>query len=281
MRTARKTVAATARPRRRREGTRDSRGLIVFPPRARNPGADPCHNDRRPEDLVNSRPRTRLKSDMSQIFNRSTNAIARLAIWGAVFILAGAGWAASILNRSAYNTNQGVTVKQPVPFGHEHHVAGLGLDCRYCHSSVEKSASAGIPPTTTCMNCHKLIWNESPMLEPVRESFRTGKPLNWRKVYDLPDFVYFDHSIHVAKGVGCASCHGRIDKMHLTAQFPSLQMEWCIACHRNPEKFLRPKDKIFDLAWVAADQETLGKELAKQNHLRSTIALTNCSPCHR
>jgi hypothetical protein len=160
-------------------------------------------------------------------------------------------------------------------------VAGLGLDCRYCHSFVERSSSAGIPPTATCMNCHKLIWNESPMLEPVRESFRTGKPLNWRKVYDLPDFVYFDHSIHVAKGVGCASCHGRIDKMRLTAQYPSLQMEWCLACHRNPEKFLRPKDKIFDLAWVAADQETLGKELVKQNHLRSTIALTNCSTCHR
>lgn len=218
---------------------------------------------------------------MSQIFNRSTNAIARLSIWGAVFILGGVGWAASILNRSAYNTNQGVTVKQPVPFGHEHHVAGLGIDCRYCHSFVEKSASAGIPPTATCINCHKLIWSDSPMLEPVRESFRTGKPLNWRKVYDLPDFVYFDHSIHVAKGVGCVSCHGRVDKMRLTAQFPSLQMEWCIACHRNPEKFLRPKDRIFDLTWAAADQETLGRELAKQNHLRSTVALTNCSTCHR
>jgi hypothetical protein len=218
---------------------------------------------------------------MPQIFNRSTNAIARLSIWGAVFVLAGVAWAATVLNRSAYNTNQGVTIKQPIPFGHEHHVAGLGIDCRYCHSSVEKSASAGIPPTATCMNCHKLVWNDSPMLAPVRESFRTGRPLNWAKVYDLPDFVYFDHSIHVNKGIGCVSCHGRVDKMRLTYQFPSLQMEWCLACHRNPEMSLRPKDRIFDLTWKADDQAALGAALKKEYGIRSAYALTNCSTCHR
>jgi len=218
---------------------------------------------------------------MAQIFNRSTNAIARISIWGAVFILAGVTWAASVLNRSAYNTNQGVSIKQPIPFAHEHHVAGLGIDCRYCHTSVEKSSFAGIPPTATCLNCHKLIWNDSPTLEPVRESFRTGTRLDWARVYDLPDFVYFDHSIHVNKGIGCATCHGRIDKMRLTYQYPSLQMEWCLDCHRHPEKHLRPRDKIFDLAWEAADQATLGAALKKEYGIRSAFAITNCSTCHR
>ncbi|HVO52603.1 MAG TPA: cytochrome c3 family protein [Thermoanaerobaculia bacterium] len=218
---------------------------------------------------------------MAQIFNRSTNAISRLSIWGAAFILAGVAWAASVMNRSAYNTGQGVTIKQPVPFSHEHHVSGLGIDCRYCHTAVEKSSNAGIPPTATCMNCHKLIWNDSPLLEPVRESFRSGRPLNWAKVYALPDFVYFDHSIHVNKGIGCVSCHGRIDRMQLTRQYPSLQMEWCLACHREPEKNLRPKDRIFDLAWKAGDQAALGAALRKEYGIRSTFALTNCSTCHR
>jgi hypothetical protein len=218
---------------------------------------------------------------MAQIFNRSTNAIARISIWGAVFIVAGVTWAGSVLNRSAYNTNQGVTIKQPVPFAHEHHVAGLGIDCRYCHTGVETSPTAGVPPTATCYNCHKLIWNDSPMLEPVRESFRTGRPLNWAKVYDLPDFVYFDHSIHVNKGVGCVTCHGRVDKMRLTRQAPSLQMEWCLACHRDPGPNLRPRDRIFDLEWEPGDRAALGAALKKEYGIRSAYALTNCSTCHR
>ena len=218
---------------------------------------------------------------MAQIFNRSTNYLSRISIWGAVFIIAGLGWMGLVLARSAYSTGQGVTIRQPVPFGHEHHVAGLGIDCRYCHTAVERSASAGIPPTATCINCHKLIWNDSPMLEPVRESFRTGRPIRWNKVHDLPDFAYFDHSIHVATGVGCASCHGRIDRMRLTYQASSLQMEWCIACHRHPERSLRPKDQLFSMTWKAENQAELGAALAKENHLRSTFALTNCSTCHR
>src|SRR5436189_2857626 len=158
-----------------------------------------------------------------QIFNRSTNALARITIWGAVFILALVAWMGSALTRSGYNTGQGVTIRQPVPFSHEHHVTGLGIDCRYCHTGVEKVASAGIPPTSTCYNCHAQIWNDSPMLAPVRDSYKSGKPIEWNRVHDLPDYVYFDHSIHVAKGVGCSTCHGRIDLMSLTSQAQTLQ----------------------------------------------------------
>jgi Cytochrome c7 and related cytochrome c len=218
---------------------------------------------------------------MAQIFNRSTNTISRISIWGAVFILAGLGWVGSTLTRSAYNTGQGVTIKQPVPFSHDHHVSGLGIDCRYCHTAVEKSSFAGIPPSQTCYNCHKLIWNDSPMLQPVRDSVRNGTPIAWNRVHDLPDFVYFDHSIHVAKGVGCASCHGRIDEMKLTHQVASLQMEWCLDCHRNPGKALRPRSEIYNMKWKAEDQAALGNRLARENQLRSAFALTNCSTCHR
>jgi hypothetical protein len=220
-----------------------------------------------------------------QIFNRSTNALARITIWGAVFILALVAWVASALNRSGYNTGQSVTLKQPVPFSHDHHVTGLGIDCRYCHTSVEKTAFAGIPPTSTCVNCHKLIWNDSPLLEPVRESFRNGTPIEWARVHDLPDFVYFDHSIHVAKGVGCVSCHGRIDRMALTYQAGSLQMEWCLDCHWDVSKSLRPRDQVFNFDWQppsdAAARRASEMALAKDHHVRSRYALTNCSTCHR
>ncbi len=218
---------------------------------------------------------------MAQIFPRSSNALVRATlIGGVVFVVAlgAVGWA---LANSGIITGQGVTVQQAVPFSHDHHVSGLGIDCRYCHTGVETSSFAGIPPTATCYNCHKLIWKDAPMLEPVRESMRTGKPLVWNRVHDLPDFVYFDHSIHVAKGVGCASCHGRIDQMKLVRQEHSLQMAWCLDCHRHPEKFLRPKSEIFDMAWSAKDQRSLGRRLVKEYHLRPTFALTNCSTCHR
>jgi len=218
---------------------------------------------------------------MSQIFHRSTNYIARISILGGVFIVAGLGWVLSVLNRSAYNTGAGVTIKQPIPFSHEHHVSGLGIDCRYCHTSVETAAYAGIPPTTTCYNCHKLIWNDSPMLEPVRSSFKQNKPIEWSRVHDLPDFVFFNHSIHVSKGVGCTSCHGAIDQMQLTRQHASLQMEWCLECHRNPEKFVRPKEEVFNMRWKAADQATLGKQLVAQYGIRGPLSLTTCEKCHR
>ncbi|HEV8268464.1 MAG TPA: cytochrome c3 family protein, partial [Thermoanaerobaculia bacterium] len=163
---------------------------------------------------------------MSQIFHRSTNAFSRASIFGAVFVLAGGMWVFMQVDRAGYNTRKGVTRRQPVPFSHEHHVKGLGIDCRYCHSSVEKSAVAGIPPTATCYNCHKIIWNQSPMLEPVRSSVATGVPIRWTRVHDLPDFAYFDHSIHVAKGIGCETCHGRVDQMPLMWRENTLSMEW-------------------------------------------------------
>jgi hypothetical protein len=178
---------------------------------------------------------------LSQIFHRSTNTLSRLSIYGFVFIVAALTWTAAEVQRSGYVTTQGEAKVQTPPFSHAHHVGGLGIDCRYCHTGVETSSFAGIPPTKTCMNCHAQIWTNAPMLEPVRESFRTGKSLNWTRVNDLPDFVYFDHSIHIAKGVGCDTCHGPVSRMPLMYQAQSLQMEWCLDCHRAPDKYLRPK----------------------------------------
>ncbi len=218
---------------------------------------------------------------MSQIFHPSTNTIAKVSIFGAVFILAALGYVTVQINRSSYVTGEGVVLRQPVPFSHDHHTAALGIDCRYCHTSVEESAFAGIPPTATCMNCHKLIWNDSPMLEPVRASYRTGQPIEWNRVNDLPDFVYFNHSIHVAKGVGCATCHGRVDEMPLIYQAVSLQMEWCLECHRNPEKYVRPKNQVFNMAWKAEDQATLGPQLVAEYGIPGEREMTSCSVCHR
>ena len=170
---------------------------------------------------------------MPQIFHHSTNFLARLSIFGAVFILIAATWILAEINRSSWNTGAYVEREQPVQFSHKHHAGDDGIDCRYCHTSAETSNNAGIPPTQTCMNCHSQIWADSPYLEPVRESWRTGKPIQWVKVHDLPDYVYFNHSIHVNKGVGCSTCHGRVDQMPLTYQVASLHMEWCLECHRN------------------------------------------------
>ena len=174
--------------------------------------------------------------------------------------------------------------EQPIQFSHAHHAGAIGIDCRYCHTSVEKAAFAGIPPTKTCMNCHSQIWLQSPYLEPVRESFRTDRSIEWTRVHDLPDFVYFDHSIHVAKGVGCETCHGRVDQMPLVWQAARLQMSWCLECHRNPEKFIRPRDQVFTMGWSppeGVDRESYGRELAKMYHLRSRAVLESCSTCHR
>ncbi len=168
---------------------------------------------------------------MAQIFHRSTNTISRLSIFGALFIVAGILWAMAEIQRSPYTTYAGVVRPQPVMFSHQHHVGGLGIDCRYCHTSVETSSFAGIPPTKTCINCHAQIWTNAALLEPVRESFRSGRSLVWNRVNDLPDFVYFDHSIHINKGVGCDTCHGPVDRMPLMFNYASLQMEWCLDCH--------------------------------------------------
>src|SRR5262247_391943 len=192
---------------------------------------------------------------MAQIFNRSANTLARASILGIVVLLSAVGAALIQLQRSPYVTNQHIAPEQPVPFSHQHHVAGLGIDCRYCHTSVETSSFAGIPPTKTCMNCHSQIWTNAPMLEPVRESFKTGKSLVWNRVNDLPDFVYFNHSIHVNKGVGCNTCHGPVDRMPLMYNYASLQMEWCINCHRNPVKELRPRDQVFNMRYQKPSED--------------------------
>ena len=186
---------------------------------------------------------------MAQVFDRSSNALARasLVLTGLIVIALGVGL--NSLQRSPWVTRQGQRPDQPVPFSHKHHVEGLGLQCQYCHTQVEKAAYAGIPPTKTCINCHAQIWTNAQLLEPVRHSWATGESINWIRVHDLPDYVYFNHEIHVNKGIGCASCHGRVDEMPLMYQENSLQMEWCLNCHRNPGKNLRPTSQIYNMAW--------------------------------
>jgi len=156
---------------------------------------------------------------MPQTFHRSTNTLSKLSIFGALFLIVGAVFAIAEINRSGYVTQAGIAREQPVPFSHQHHVGGMGVDCRYCHTSVETSATAGLPPTKTCMNCHSQIWSQSPTLEPVRASFRSGQSIEWTRVHDLPDFAYFNHSAHVNKGVGCTTCHGPVDRMPLMFQY--------------------------------------------------------------
>ncbi|HXH12929.1 MAG TPA: cytochrome c3 family protein [Alphaproteobacteria bacterium] len=218
---------------------------------------------------------------MAQIFHPSTNTIARVSIFGAVILLAVMLWGLAAINRSSYVTGAGVVRKQPVAFSHKHHVSGLGIDCRYCHTTVEISSFASIPATEICMNCHSQIWADSPMLAPVRESFRTNRAIPWARVHNLPGFVYFDHSIHVQKGVGCVTCHGRVDQMPLMWQAQSLLMEWCLECHRQPERFLRPREYVFSMDWQPSeDQMILGQRLVKEYHVNQDI-LTSCSVCHR
>jgi hypothetical protein len=216
---------------------------------------------------------------MAQIFPRDTNNYVRASlVLVGVLVVAGLG-TADWLSRSPYVTRADTFREQPVQFSHAHHVGGIGLDCRYCHTSVEKAASAGIPPTKTCMNCHSQIWADSPFLEPVRESFRTDQPIRWVRVHDLPDFTYFNHSVHVAKGVGCSTCHGRVDRMPLMLQTVSLQMEWCLDCHREPEKYVRPREAIYQMDYVPpANQIELGRRLMEEYDIRP---LTSCSTCHR
>ncbi|RMD85942.1 MAG: cytochrome C [Candidatus Dadabacteria bacterium] len=216
---------------------------------------------------------------MAQVFRPGANTFAKFSLFGAVVMLAALGWAALEFNRSDYVTRAHVARQQPVPFSHRHHAGELGIDCRYCHTTVERSAYANIPPTQICMNCHSQMWADSPTLEPVRASFRTGRSLAWTKVYDLPDFVYFNHSIHVAKGIGCATCHGRIDKMNLTYQAVSLQMEWCLDCHRHPERNVRPRSEVFNMQWQPPDNDPdFGARLVERYQIESR---DDCSTCHR
>ena len=216
---------------------------------------------------------------MSQIFHRSANTLSRVSIFGAVFIVAGLLGLFDEINRSPWVTEARVARDQPIQFSHERHVAGNGIDCRYCHTSVEDSPFAGIPPTRTCMNCHSQIFSTSPFLEPVRQSFRSDQSIQWTRVHDLPDFVYFNHSIHLHKGIGCTTCHGQVDRMPLMWQEKSLQMEWCIDCHRNPERYVRPRDAVFSVDYTPPpDQLELGRRLVAEYQIQK---LTSCSTSHR
>ncbi len=179
----------------------------------------------------------------------------------------------------------GYQPKQPLPFSHAVHAGKLQIDCRYCHSTVEKAAFAAIPPTQTCLNCHAGIKSDSPQLEAVRVSFEKGTPVSWVKVHDLPDFVYFNHSAHINKGVACQKCHGQITEMEEVRQVQPLSMAWCLECHRAPQNYLRPRDQVTSMTWdvttTGKTQSELGAELAAVYHVQSQQFMTSCTTCHR
>lgn len=232
---------------------------------------------------------------MPQIFHKSFNSLARVTVLALPMLFATTGVGLAVFYRSSYATGVNEILDQPVPFSHLHHVGQLGIDCRYCHTAVEHSSAAGIPPTKTCMNCHQQMWVGSDMLAPVRESYQKDEPLQWNKVHNVPHYAYFNHSIHVNKGVGCVSCHGQVDEMPLTFQTKTLLMEWCLKCHKNPENNLRPREKIFELTWDISQDTTdpvtgklypknqteLGMLLKERYHVRDRVTLTSCSVCHR
>ncbi|MBW3543107.1 MAG: cytochrome c family protein [Planctomycetes bacterium] len=216
---------------------------------------------------------------MPQVFHPSMNTLSRVSIFGALAFVAAVVWLGMQIAHSAYMTEVDVVHEQPVPFSHQHHVNDCGIDCRYCHGSVEKSSTAGLPATSVCMNCHAFLWNDSPMLRPVRESLENDVPLFWSRVHDLPDFAYFDHSIHVAKGIGCAECHGQVDRMPLMRREHSLYMQWCLDCHRRPQEHVRPRDEVFNLDWERPQR--FDEEAALLVEAYGIETKTSCSICHR
>jgi hypothetical protein len=218
---------------------------------------------------------------MAAIFRPQANLAARVGVVILIgLVLAGIGWWWGS-PRTDYARRDNWIVQQPVPFSHEHHVNGLGLDCRFCHTSVAVSNNAGLPPTYTCMTCHSQIWTNAQILSPVRESLAQNRPIRWHRVYDLPDYVYFDHSIHIAKGVGCASCHGEVNHMPLTYKAVDLEMTFCTDCHRNPGPRLRPKSEIFNMEWRRTKDTPSPKQLMADYHVRADGILLDCSTCHR
>lgn len=218
---------------------------------------------------------------MSQIFHPSMNIIVRVTLLVLILLVAGLAWFGYYTVRSPFMTEVGVAKAQAVPYSHEQHVSGLGLDCRYCHTAVEESNMASIPPTETCMGCHRQVAKDAPTLELVRNSAETGQPLEWIRVHDLADFVYFNHAIHVKQGVGCETCHGRVDQMPVVAKAQSLQMDWCLDCHRDPAKYVRPREAVFTMGYTPpTDQATLGPQLVAEYGIH-VKQLTDCSVCHR
>lgn len=218
----------------------------------------------------------------AQIFSRNANAILRVSLIGLVLLIISTIGALIGLYLSPWYTEAAIAKVQPIAFSHKHHANELQIDCRYCHTSVERAATAGFPATETCMSCHSQVWTTSPLLQPVRDSFQSGAPIVWDRVYDLPDFVYFNHSIHVAKGIGCTSCHGEIGTMQLTVKAQPLYMGWCLGCHRDPAQFVRPADQIFSLDY---DVQSLAlaerQQLLVDYQIPTDGRLTNCYICHR
>ncbi|MCC7496136.1 MAG: cytochrome c3 family protein [Bryobacterales bacterium] len=215
---------------------------------------------------------------MAQVFHRAANTVARASIAGLILLLVLASGLLWVFFRGAYTQSVEVIKDQPAQFSHKHHV-NLGIDCRYCHTTVETSAFAGLPPTETCMSCHSQIWTHADMLEPVRASLAENRPLQWTRVNWVPDYVYFNHSIHINKGIGCESCHGRVDRMPLVWRAKTLLMEFCLECHRNPEKHIRPREEVFTMGYQPKQsQSTLGPKLVAEYQVRK---LTDCYTCHR
>jgi len=220
--------------------------------------------------------------DVAQLFSRPGSININILL--AIFLIGGPVLTLLLLwvvYNSPWRTLQGKPIPQPVPFSHEHHVAGLGIDCRYCHTSVETSSFAGIPPVHTCMSCHSQVWRNATVLAPVRESYISGIPLHWTRVTDLPQFVFFNHSAHVNHGVGCSTCHGRIDRMQMTSKAVYMQMRWCTNCHGDPARFLRPPDQVMNMAWIPPpNQHAAGQKLIGDYHI-DTTHLMDCVTCHR
>jgi Cytochrome c7 and related cytochrome c/Class III cytochrome C family len=215
---------------------------------------------------------------VAQLFSSNFGFLFRLALLGAALTIV----AVVFLWRglTSYPGAAWDPLEQPVPFSHKHHVGDEGIDCRYCHSAVETSAFAGIPPLSTCMTCHSQLFTRQTALAPLLAAYESRIPLHWRRVHQLPDFVYFNHSIHIAKGIGCVSCHGAVDQMALTWRVAPLTMRWCLGCHRDPAQYLRPREEVFNLHWVAKDQRSLGARLLHTYNI-DTRRLTDCSVCHR
>lgn len=218
---------------------------------------------------------------MSQIFGQTANTIARASLVAFLaLMIGGAGFGYHFLN-SPYRTGVGIAVAQPLPYSHALHVGELGLDCRYCHTTVETSNRASIPSTESCMGCHAQVAADADALQPVRASLESGHPLAWVRVHDLADYVYFNHAVHVRQGVGCESCHGRIDRMAVVAKAETLRMAWCLDCHRDPAPHLRPRDAITAMGYQpTTDQGVLGPQLVSAYGIDAT-RLDDCSVCHR
>ena len=249
---------------------------------------------------------------MAQIFHPISNPIAKASVVAAALIVGGLGYIIYAVNQSAYYTGINEARQQPVPFSHKHHVTDDGIDCRYCHTTVEKSPYPGMPATETCMSCHSQIWTNSPLLEPLRESYETGTPLHWTQVNKLPEFVFFRHDIHISRGINCNTCHGPVEEMQITYKGNSFEMSWCLQCHRAPWRYLyqdksqpdrTPRQQVFDLYWKIQAGEPLsarekdlaqgndpasdkpedvaeGKKLAQERGIR-VAELADCWICHR